>query len=159
MVEAVQRYRTAPPDLVLCGMHHYMADKIAISFVRPLCGALRDTGLSRSVISAFALDGEDVRHSGIKSLALGYVYLNIFDSLSLYRLPELRYLRLLTNAGISSWACPELLVASQTALVLMFEPRTAQPHPTHFWSLYSIFRIIGNRPTFRVPPCRLKKLH
>jgi len=131
MVEAVQLYRTAPLDIV-SWMHHCMADKDVILFVRPLCDALRDTGLSRSVITAFILDGENVRHSDIKSLALGYVYLDTFNSLSLHRLPELRYLRLLTNAGISSWAHPKLLVASQTALVLMFEPRTARPHPTHF---------------------------
>jgi len=109
-----------------------MADKNVISFVRPLCGAFRDTGMSRSVITAFVLDGENVRHSDIKSLALGCVYLDTFNSLSLYRLSELRYLRLLTNAGISSWTRPKLLAASQTALVLMFEPRTARPHPTHF---------------------------
>ena len=127
-----QRSGTAPIDLVLRPTY-YTGDVNAILFNGPLQDAVRgravrdsirslhlqtwDTELLRSIVSSLALDGAGSLRSGIKSLVLESINLNMSDFPTRYHFPKLRVLKLL-NTKISSWDNLMLQATSPTTLSL-----------------------------------------
>ena len=135
------------------------------------------TDLLQPVISSLTLDSKGIRCNSIESLILVHYGLDISNFLSCYRFPKLRTLRLATGAKISDWGHLKLQATSLTTLSLEYRATSNGPTASQLLSILASYpnlqdlslletlggttssRDIGDESTFRVPLCRLKRLH